>query len=203
MPTLTQLALAASVLPLLSTSCLKTHVKPNVQHTLDLVSRTNTNVFNVEDYGAVGDNSTDCTGAFRMATAAAANYTHSSSSFSSTSSEELQRGITPSRATVLVPNGTFITGAFNLSSFVTLQLQSADTTIVGASKDDDVSFPVVPPLPSYGKARDGQPARYQALIMATDAEGVKIQGNGGVIDGGKRASQASVILVHGCYRCRC
>ena len=59
-----------------------------------------------------------------------------------------------------------------------------DTTILGLATQSTTSFPVVPPLPSYGKARDGQPARFQALVMATDAESVAIDGNGGTIDGG-------------------
>ena len=62
-------------------------------------------VFSVTDYGAKGDNSTDNTQSFRNASAAAGS------------------AATNSTPTVLqVPAGVFLTGAFNLSSFVTLQL---------------------------------------------------------------------------------
>ena len=126
------------------------------------------NVFDVTEYGAVGDGATDNTVAFRNATTAAA------------------VAATADTPTVLfVPHGNFMTGAFNLSSHVTLELSGADSSIVGLATTSEIAFPVVPPLPSYGKARDGQPARYQALIMATDATNVAINGNGGLIDGGK------------------
>ena len=55
----------------------------------------------VVSFGAVGDGHTNCTAAFRRACAAA----------------------TADRGTVLVPPGTFVTGAFNLTSGVTLDMQ--------------------------------------------------------------------------------
>ena len=45
------------------------------------------------------------------------------------------------------------------------------------------SWPLLPPLPSYGSDRDiGAPARYQALILAAHAENIAIKGSG-TVDG--------------------
>ncbi|KAJ1447570.1 pectin lyase fold/virulence factor [Pelagophyceae sp. CCMP2097] len=115
-------------------------------------------VFDVAAYGAVGDNATDNTAAFRAAS-------------------DALRGA--GGGTLLVGAGIFVTGAFNLSSGTTLAVRG---TILGAA--DAALFPVIAPLPSYGVSRDkGFAARHQALIMATGAREVRITG-GGTIDGG-------------------
>ena len=50
---------------------------------------------------------------------------------------------------------------------------------VGGFCHGDTGWPVLPPLPSYGTDRDiGAPARYQALIMAADADSIVIKGSG-------------------------
>ena len=130
-------------------------------------------VFDVSFYGAKGDNMTINTAAFRKAAAAAAVAAASGGT-----------------ATVVVRHGssglaTFLTGAFNLSSGVTLDI-SANVTVRGAA--DPEQFPVIPPLPSYGKTRDtnvnGGTNRYQSLVLVVPgARNVRILG-GGTLHGG-------------------
>lgn len=77
----------------------------------------------VVSFGAVGDGRTNCTAAFRRACAAAA----------------------ADRGTVLVPPGTFVTGAFNLTSGVTLDVQAGAVVIGSADRHE---HPLVATLPS-------------------------------------------------------
>lgn len=116
-------------------------------------------IFDVEAFGAKGDGIAVNSAAFNDACSAAA---------------------AAGGGTVLVPVGTFVTGAFNLSSGVTLEVQ-AGATVVGAA--DLREFPIIPALPSYGVSRDQkQKLRHQALVMASDASNIRIVGEG-VIDG--------------------
>lgn len=115
-------------------------------------------VCNVEEYGAVGDNSTLATAAF----AAAISDCHAKS---------------PLGSVVLVPNGTYRTGAFNLTSNMTLYL-SAKSTLVASTNPDD--YPQVVPLPLIHHDQ----AQYSALIGAYDATNVIIGGEqGAVVEG--------------------
>eukprot|EP00659_Diplonema_papillatum_P008116 gene8116-12484_t len=106
--------------------------------------------------GAVGDGTTDNTNAFRACA-----------------------GRVPKEdAVLLVPAGSFLTGAFNLSGGSTLTVEG---TIFGLM--DVNGYPVLPALPSYGTGGDnGEPNRYQALVHAVDTANVRINGSG-VIDG--------------------
>jgi hypothetical protein len=91
----------------------------------------------------------------------------------------------PDRAIVRFTGGVFLTGAFNLTSNMTLLVESS--AVILASTDPK-HFPVVPALPSYGTCRDdGYPKRHelfrhQAFISGWNIENVEILG-GGVIDG--------------------
>lgn len=124
-----------------------------------LCSAEASQIFDVEAFGAKGDGSTVNSAAFRDACSAAA---------------------AAGGGTVRVPTGDFVTGAFNLSSGVTLEVQ-AGGTVIGAA--DLMEFPVIPALPSYGVSRDkNQEFRHQALVMASDSSNVRIIGDG-VIDG--------------------
>ncbi len=112
-------------------------------------------VFDVTKFGAVGDTRTDNTVAFRAAAAAAA--------AAATGPD--------ARAVLLVPGGIFITGAFNLSSFTTLRLAGPEATILGAASSNETAYPLVPPLPSYGTGREGEPARcVEATVHACECE---------------------------------
>ena len=87
------------------------------------------------------------------------------------------------RGTVLVPPGRFITGAFNLTSGVTLDVQ-AGAVVIGST--DRHEHPLVPSLPSY--VSDRSKLRPQSLVMivagvdGAPCENVRVVG-GGVIDG--------------------
>ncbi len=96
--------------------------------------------FPITSYGAVGDGTTDCTGAFRDAIAACS-----------------RRG-----GHVIVPAGTFFTGAIHLLSNVNLHLEQG--SVILFSQDPNAYLPVVftrwqgielmnysPPIYSYGQ----------------------------------------------------
>jgi polygalacturonase len=91
----------------------------------------------------------------------------------------------PDRATVIFSSGVFLTGAFNLTSNMTLVVETGATVL---ATTDPAGFPVVPALPSYGTCRDdGYPLknrffRHQAFISGWNIENVDIIGNG-TIDG--------------------
>jgi polygalacturonase len=111
---------------------------------------------NILAYGAVGDNYTDCTAAFRAALAAAG---------------------AAGGGQVLVPApGVFQTAPFNLSSNVDLRVEG---TVFGVA--DATRFPFVAPLPSYASTSPGP--RRHPLVWAVGAQNVSVSG-AGVIDGG-------------------
>ena len=107
--------------------------------------------FNVDTFGAKPDNATLCTNAFRAAVAAAGAAVASDPS---------------ARATVVADgSGIYITGAFNLTSRVSLSI-AAGTTVRGVASQDVEQFPILPFLPSYGQTRDDHVAsknRFNAL----------------------------------------
>eukprot|EP01079_Euglenida_sp_SAG-EU17-18_P011887 gene11887-10275_t len=111
----------------------------------------------VDDYGAVGDNRTDNTAAFRAALAAVA----------------------VGGGEVLVPAGkAYQTGPFNMTSDVNLRVDGA---VVGIANKD--AFPVIGVLPSYGHDLDTDGhARRHPLVYAVGARNVTVSGRG-VIDG--------------------
>lgn len=111
----------------------------------------------VTDYGAIGDNATDNTIAFRMA----ANALTSSSG----------------GGQLLVPAGDFKTGPFNLSSNTLLRI---DGTVWGV--ESLTNWPLVLVLPSYNSP-DAMPGpRYQALVWFVNATNISVAGSG-VING--------------------
>jgi polygalacturonase len=90
---------------------------------------------NISDFGAVSDNRTVNTRAFQRAVA------HCGS------------GAAPGRrAVVHVPAGVWLTGAFNLTSHLTLEL--ARGAIITGSLDPR-DYPQLAVFPSYGKCNDG------------------------------------------------
>jgi polygalacturonase len=104
---------------------------------------------NLLDYGGRGDGRSDNTAAFARAVAAVA---------------ALGGG------TLIVPAGTFVTRAFNLTSFMTLFLE--DGAAIQASLDFP-AWPLIAPLPTY----PGDGLRYSPLIGGYGLQQVRILGN--------------------------
>jgi len=124
-------------------------------------------VFDITHFGARPGGVADCTDAIAAAIAAAAAARRSEHSSAST------------RLIVRVPPGQFLTRPFNLSSGLELQI---DGTMIGAIGAEALErWPQLPPLPTYGRDRDGaKKQRYQALIMASGAHDLRIRGRGSV-----------------------
>ncbi|ONK56621.1 uncharacterized protein A4U43_C10F10820 [Asparagus officinalis] len=79
-----------------------------------------------------------------------------------------------------VPPGVWLTGNFNLTSHMTLYL--ARGAVIKATKDT-WSWPLMDPLPSYGRGRELPGGRYASLIHGNGLRDVIITGDKGVIDG--------------------
>lgn len=118
------------------------------------------NIALLTNYGGVGDGKTSNTKAFQSAIA------HLS---------QLRGG-----GVLIVQPGKWVTGSFNLTSHFTLYLQEG-ATILGSQ--DASEWPLIAPLPSYGRGRDAAGGRYQSLIWGTNLTDVVITGCNGTIDG--------------------
>lgn len=118
---------------------------------------------NLADFGARGDNYTDDTFSLRSALDAA------------------RKVADDGGVTLVIPAGTYVTGPFNLTSHLTLELQSGATII---AKSMSVAFmegdwPRVAPFPSYGIGRDRPAAeRYTGFIGGYNITDVVISGAG-------------------------
>lgn len=115
--------------------------------------------YNIVDFGAVGDNLTDNTVAFHTVT----------------NLLKEQGG-----GEIIIPaGGIFKTAPFNLSSNLVMTVMGTIFSIPDLDK-----FPIVGPLPSYGRDADyNGKKRRLALVHAMDATNLTIRGNG-TIDGG-------------------
>ncbi|KAL5718970.1 hypothetical protein ACHQM5_011816 [Ranunculus cassubicifolius] len=119
-------------------------------------------VISITDYGGVGDGHTLNTKAFREAIYRI---------------EHLKRR----GGTVLyIPPGVFLTGSFNLTSQMTLFLSKG--SVIRATQDTS-SWPLVAPLPSYGRGRERPGGRYMSFIHGDGLHDVIITGQNGTIDG--------------------
>ncbi|KAJ7570242.1 hypothetical protein O6H91_01G111400 [Diphasiastrum complanatum] len=114
------------------------------------------------DFGGVGDGATLNTDAFRKAIAYAA-------SFADQGGTQLN-----------IPTGTWLTGSFNLCGHLTLYLQNG-AVILGSPNSD--SWPVIDPLPSYGRGRELPGKRHISLIHGESLTDVIITGENGTVDG--------------------
>eukprot|EP00966_Prymnesium_polylepis_P045153 1045857-Prymnesium_polylepis.1 len=123
-------------------------------------------VFDIADRGAVGDGVTDCTDAIAATVAAAA---------------RVARGARRRPVVRFAAGGIFLTRPFNVSSGLVLEVKG---TILGATGSAALErWPKLPPLPTYGRDRDGAKSeRHQALVLVDGASDVLIRG-GGAIDG--------------------
>lgn len=106
-------------------------------------------VANLLNYGGNGSGNVSNTAAFAAAVAAVAK---------------------AGGGTLYVPPGTWLTGPFNLTSGLTLQLDNA--TILASANFSD--WQVVDWLPSYGRGRNLPGPRYGPLIWAVNCSSVRI-----------------------------
>ncbi|KAF7144386.1 hypothetical protein RHSIM_Rhsim05G0004800 [Rhododendron simsii] len=118
--------------------------------------------FNLTDFGGVGDGVTLNTEAFQRAILAI-------SKLGKKGGGQLN-----------VPAGRWLTAPFNLTSHMTLFL-AEDAVILGI--DDQKYWPLMPPLPSYGKGRERPGPRYGSLIHGQHLKDVVITGHNGTING--------------------
>lgn len=116
----------------------------------------------IEDYGGIGDGLKSNTKAFRDAV------------------NDLRQYSLEGGALLFVPAGKWLTGSFNLSSHFTLYLHK--DAVLLASQDIN-EWPVIDPLPSYGRGRDAPGGRYISFIFGTNLSDVIITGDNGTIDG--------------------
>nr|XP_009767931.1 PREDICTED: probable polygalacturonase [Nicotiana sylvestris]XP_016497484.1 PREDICTED: probable polygalacturonase [Nicotiana tabacum] len=79
-----------------------------------------------------------------------------------------------------VPAGVYLTGPFNLTSRMTLYL--ARGAVIKATQDAS-QWPLVDPLPSYGRGRERPGGRYMSLLHGDGLHDVIITGENGTIDG--------------------
>ncbi|RWR89454.1 polygalacturonase/glycoside hydrolase family protein [Cinnamomum micranthum f. kanehirae] len=114
------------------------------------------------DFGGVGDGVTSNTMAFAKAIS------------------HLSQYASDGGGQLYVPGGKWVTGSFNLTSRFTLFLHK-DAVILGSQ--DMNEWPIINPLPSYGRGRDHAGGRYSALIMGSNLTDVVITGDKGTIDG--------------------
>lgn len=117
----------------------------------------------ITDFGGVGDGTTSNTKAFMDAV------------------DHLRQFESDGGSLLYVPPGKWLTGSFNLTSHFTLFLHK--DAVLLASQDINNEWPLVDPLPSYGRGRDAPGGRYASLIFGSNLTDVVITGNNGTIDG--------------------
>ncbi|KAJ9549823.1 hypothetical protein OSB04_022366 [Centaurea solstitialis] len=79
-----------------------------------------------------------------------------------------------------IPAGVFLTESFNLTSRMTLYL--AKGAVIKATQNT-ANWPVIAPLPSYGRGRERPGGRYMSFIHGEGLHDVIITGENGTIDG--------------------
>lgn len=119
-------------------------------------------IVSIEDFGGVGDGKTMNTRAFQKAIG------------------YLKLFADKGGAQLNVPSGKWVTGSFNLTSNITLYL-GKDALILGSQDPKD--WPLIEPLPSYGRGRERPGRRHISLIHGENLENVVISGENGTIDG--------------------
>ncbi|KAM7258370.1 hypothetical protein ACFE04_014111 [Oxalis oulophora] len=116
-------------------------------------------VFNLTDFGAVGDGVTVNTAAFEKAVLEISKHGGG------------QLNVGP---------GKWLTAPFNLTSCMTLFLNSGAQIL---AIEDENYWPLMPPLPSYGYGREHPGPRYGSLIHGQNLTDVVITGYNGTING--------------------
>ncbi|XP_058089778.1 probable polygalacturonase [Magnolia sinica] len=119
-------------------------------------------VMSIADFGGVGDGKTSNTGAFHRAV-------------------EYLKGYGDKGGSQLnIPEGRWVTGSFNLTSNFTLYLEKG-AVILGST--DPKEWPIIEPLPSYGRGRERLGGRHISLIHGDYLNDVVVTGQNGTIDG--------------------
>ncbi|GMH28862.1 hypothetical protein Nepgr_030705 [Nepenthes gracilis] len=137
--------------------------KPRVTENLEYTARNcRAHSASVADFGAVGDGATVNTRAFQEA-------------INNLSQFESDGG-----SLLFVPPGKWLTGSFNLTSHFTLFLHR--DAVLLASQDIN-EWPLIDPLPSYGRGRDAPGGRFISLIFGNNLTDVIITGDNGTVDG--------------------
>lgn len=116
----------------------------------------------ITDFGGVGDGVTLNTKAFREAIYRI---------------EHLKRR---GGTLLYIPPGVYLTESFNLTSHMTLYL--AKGAVIKATQDTR-NWPLIAPLPSYGRGRELPGGRYMSFIHGDGIQDVVITGENGTIDG--------------------
>ncbi|KAL0343185.1 UNVERIFIED_CONTAM: putative polygalacturonase [Sesamum angustifolium] len=112
-------------------------------------------VKSISEFGGVGDGRTSNTAAFRRAM-------EYMEKFRGTGGTQLN-----------VPKGRWLTGSFNLTSDFTLFLE--DGAVILGSQDPE-EWPIIAPLPSYGRGRERLGGRHISLIHGNSLTNVVITG---------------------------
>ncbi|KFK44054.1 hypothetical protein AALP_AA1G210100 [Arabis alpina] len=120
-------------------------------------------VFDLKDFGGVGDGFTLNTEAFESAVISIS-----------------KLGKNSGGGQLNVPPGRWLTAPFNLTSHMTLFL-AEDSEILGV--EDENYWPLMPPLPSYGYGRERPGPRYGSLIHGQNLKDIVITGHNGTING--------------------
>ncbi|XP_040989736.1 probable polygalacturonase [Juglans microcarpa x Juglans regia] len=116
----------------------------------------------ITDFGGVGDGRTLNTKAFRAAI------------------YRIQHLRRRGGTLLYIPPGVYLTESFNLTSHMTLYL--AKDAVIKATQDT-WNWPLIAPLPSYGRGRERPGGRYMSFIHADGVHDVVITGENGTIDG--------------------
>ncbi|KAH6784022.1 Pectin lyase-like superfamily protein [Perilla frutescens var. hirtella] len=114
------------------------------------------------DFGGKGDGKTSNTAAFKAAIA------------------NLSEVASDGGALLVVPPGKWLTGSFNLTSHFTLYIHKKAVLLASQEESD---YPLIDPLPSYGRGRDAAGKRFASLIFGTNLTDVVVTGGNGTIDG--------------------
>ncbi|KAL5177817.1 putative polygalacturonase [Glycine soja] len=116
----------------------------------------------VTDFGGVGDGRTLNTKAFRAAV------------------YRIQHLRRRGGTVLYVPPGVYLTESFNLTSHMTLYLAAG--AVIKATQELG-NWPLIAPLPSYGRGRELPGGRYMSFIHGDGLSDVVITGENGTIDG--------------------
>ncbi|XP_042465119.1 probable polygalacturonase isoform X2 [Zingiber officinale] len=119
-------------------------------------------VISIADFGAVGDGKTLNTWPFKKAI------------------YRIQHMRKRGGTMLYIPPGVWLTGSFSLTSHMTLFLGRG--AIIKATQDT-TNWPLVDPLPSYGRGRELPGKRYMSFIQGDGITDVIITGENGTIDG--------------------
>ncbi|XP_047322641.1 probable polygalacturonase [Impatiens glandulifera] len=116
----------------------------------------------IADFGGVGNGEKLNTKAFRAAI------------------NEIERLKRVGGTLLYIPAGVYLTETFNLTSHMTLYL--AKDAVIKASQDT-INWPLVNPLPTYGRGRERPGGRYISFIHGDGLQDVIITGENGTIEG--------------------